>query len=44
MAAMAVAHAVLAAAATLGLSAHLDPVDTNAWRDVAVARLPDPGD
>jgi hypothetical protein len=39
VAAMATAHAVLAAAATLGLSAHLDVADTSAWREVAGSRL-----
>jgi hypothetical protein len=32
---MATAHAVLAAAAAIGLSAHLDTLDTQAWRDAA---------
>ena len=35
IASMATAHAVLAAAAAIGLSAHLDTLDTQAWRDVA---------
>jgi hypothetical protein len=38
VASMATAHAVLAAAAAFGLSAHLDVSDTNAWRDVAATR------
>jgi hypothetical protein len=33
--AMAAAHAALAGAAAAGLSAHLDPIDTQAWRRVA---------
>ena len=32
-AAMATAHALLAVAASTGLSAHLDSLDTQAWRD-----------
>jgi hypothetical protein len=40
---MATALALLAAATAIGLSAHLDSADTNAWRDVAAARLTDPG-
>lgn len=35
IAGMAAAHATLAAAAVLGLTAHLDPLGTEAWRDVA---------
>jgi hypothetical protein len=42
VATMAAAHAVLAAASAIGLGAHLDLADTNAWRDVAAARLTDP--
>jgi hypothetical protein len=38
VASTATAHAVLAAATALGLSVHLDVVDTNAWRDVAATR------
>jgi hypothetical protein len=34
-AAMATAHALLAVAASTGLSAHLDSLDTQAWRDAA---------
>lgn len=35
------AHAVLALAATTGLSAHLDSLDSQAWRDAASGpRLP----
>jgi len=40
---MACAHAVLAAAAATGLSAHLDPLDTDAWRDVAATPCTVPG-
>jgi len=40
---MACAHAVLAAAAAAGLSAHLDPLDTGAWRDVAATPFTAPG-
>jgi hypothetical protein len=42
VASMATAHAVLAAAAAIGLSAHLDIGDTSAWRDAAATRLADP--
>jgi hypothetical protein len=35
IASMGTAQAVLAAAAAIGLSAHLDTLDTQAWRDVA---------
>jgi hypothetical protein len=42
VATMAAAHAVLAAASVIGLSAHLNLADTNAWRDVAAARLTEP--
>jgi hypothetical protein len=35
VATMALAHALLAAAATIGLSAHLDRADSLAWRRVA---------
>jgi len=42
VASMASAHALLAAAATAGLSAHLDIGDTNAWRDAAGTRLGGP--
>jgi hypothetical protein len=38
IASMAHAHALLAAAA-IGLSAHLEVTDTNAWREVARTRL-----
>jgi hypothetical protein len=42
MAMQGAAHAVLALAAATGLSAHLDSLDTQAWRDVtSVPRLPD---
>jgi hypothetical protein len=30
---------LLAAAAAIGLSAHLEPPDTQAWRDVAAMRI-----
>jgi hypothetical protein len=43
VASMATAHAVLAAAAAIGLSAHQDPADTRAWRDVAATRVTGPG-
>jgi hypothetical protein len=33
--AMATAHAALAGAAVAGLSAHLDPIDTQSWRRAA---------
>jgi hypothetical protein len=36
---MAHAHAALAAAAVAGLSAHLDTLDTRAWRDAAATRI-----
>lgn len=39
VAAMAHAHAVLAAAAAIGLSAHMDVTDTNAWREAAKTPL-----
>jgi hypothetical protein len=42
VASMATAHAVLAAAAALGLGGRLDVADTNAWRDVAATPLTDP--
>ena len=42
VASMATAHAVLAAAAAIGLSAHLDISDTSAWRDAAATRLAGP--
>jgi hypothetical protein len=42
IASMATAHALLAAAATAGLSAHLDISETNAWRDAAATRLGGP--
>jgi hypothetical protein len=42
VASMATAHALLAAAASIGLSAHLDIGDTNAWRDAAGTRLGGP--
>jgi hypothetical protein len=38
VASMATAHAVLAAAAAIGLSAHLDRTDELAWRDVAASQ------
>src|ERR1700683_797675 len=38
--AMASAHATLADAAATGLSAHLDPLDTQAWRRAAGTPLP----
>lgn len=37
--AMATAHAALAQAAVAGLSAHLDPIDTQAWRQAAGSPL-----
>jgi hypothetical protein len=37
VASMATAHAVLAAAAAIGLSAHLDRADERAWREVAAS-------
>jgi hypothetical protein len=43
VATMANAHALLAAAATLGLSARLDVAEASAWRDVAGVRMTDPG-
>ncbi len=39
MVAMATAHAALAGAAVAGLSAHLDPIDTQAWRRAAGSPL-----
>lgn len=39
VASMATAHALLAVAAALGLSAHLDAADIRAWRDVAATRI-----
>ena len=42
VASMASGHALLAVAASAGLSAHLDPADTQAWRDVAGTRLAGP--
>lgn len=39
VATMAHAHALLAAAAAIGLSVHLEATDTNAWREVAKTRL-----
>ena len=38
VASMATAHAMLAAAAAIGLSAHLDRADELAWRDAAASR------
>jgi hypothetical protein len=37
VASMATAHALLAAAAAIGLSAHLDSLNSQAWHDVAAA-------
>jgi hypothetical protein len=42
VASMATAHALLAAAATAGLSAHLDIGETSAWRDAAGTPLGGP--
>ena len=42
VASMATGHALLAAAAAIGLSAHLEPSDTRAWRDVAAMHLTGP--
>jgi hypothetical protein len=42
IASLATGHALLAAAAVIGLSAHLDALDTQAWRDVASTRLTGP--
>ena len=39
---MATGHALLAAAAAIGLSAHLEPTDTRAWKDVAATHLTGP--
>jgi hypothetical protein len=39
VASMATAHAVLAGTAVAGLSAHLDTIDTQAWRQVAATPL-----
>jgi hypothetical protein len=41
IASMATAHAVLAAAAAIGLSAHLDATDASAWRHIARTPFPD---
>lgn len=42
IASMATGHALLAADAAIGLSAHLEPSDTRAWKDVAATRLTGP--
>jgi hypothetical protein len=42
VASMATGRALLAAAAAIGPSAHLEPSDTEAWRDVAARRLAGP--
>ena len=42
IASMATGHALLAAAAAIGLSAHLDTADTRAWRKVAAAHFTGP--
>lgn len=36
---MAIGHGLLAAAAAIGLSAHLDALDTQAWREAAAMRV-----
>ena len=42
IASMATGHALLATAAAIGLSAHLDTAETQAWRDIAATRVVGP--